>query len=198
MHYMCCDAGNCSFLPLVFFFSIRFFRFRDAKIFLNASVTLLQRVIDVLMDWREYWIMPIVFPLSWLARMYTWLIRGTSRVTAKVHRERVARVAADIVEARARGATRLCSARPAKVSISTRVTGRFKRSCDGQIDVSHLDGIVEIDQVNGRMIVQPYVNMGTMADVLFPLGWTLPVMPEMEDLTIGSALLFAFFLGRAV
>jgi hypothetical protein len=143
------------------------------------------------------------------------------RVSVEEHRRRAAELAADVKyaialvarerclmrclfrrEARANGATRLCTgteqncarlsqrltrtARPSKTSISTRVTGRFKRSCDGQIDVTNLDRVVELDTVKGTVVVQPYVSMGVISDIILPLGWQLPVMPEMEDLTIGN------------
>ena len=34
--------------------------------------------------------------------------------------------------------------------------------------------------------VEPMVNMGQITACLNPLGWTLPVVPELDDLTVGG------------
>lgn len=80
----------------------------------------------------------------------------------------------------------LLQARPWTQTISTRTSGKFKRTCDGQVDVTELNKVIEIDEKNMRVVVQPYVSMGVLSSILLPLGYQLPCMPEMEDLTIGG------------
>lgn len=36
--------------------------------------------------------------------------------------------------------------------------------------------------------VEPLANMGQVSALLNPLGWTLPVVPELDDLTVGELL----------
>ena len=48
-----------------------------------------------------------------------------------------------------------------------------------------LEDIVEIDVENKVLTVEPGMKMGTLTNKLIPLGWTIPVVPEMETLTIG-------------
>ena len=34
--------------------------------------------------------------------------------------------------------------------------------------------------------VEPLVNMGQVTALLNSIGWTLPVLPELDDLTVGT------------
>jgi len=36
--------------------------------------------------------------------------------------------------------------------------------------------------------VEPLVTMGQLTAALTPLGWTVPVLPELDDLTIGGLI----------
>ena len=36
--------------------------------------------------------------------------------------------------------------------------------------------------------VEPMVTMGQLSHTLIELGWTIPVVPEMDDLTVGETL----------
>ncbi len=38
------------------------------------------------------------------------------------------------------------------------------------------------------MRVEPLVTMGQLTAALTPLGWTVPVLPELDDLTIGGLI----------
>ena len=53
------------------------------------------------------------------------------------------------------------------------------------IDVKLMD-ILEVDTEKGTMRVEPLVSMGQITHMLNPMGWTLPVLPEMDDLTVGT------------
>jgi delta24-sterol reductase len=50
----------------------------------------------------------------------------------------------------------------------------------------HLSNIVRVDLE--RMVVhcEPMVTMGQITQQLGPLGLTLPVVPELDDLTVGG------------
>ena len=36
--------------------------------------------------------------------------------------------------------------------------------------------------------VEPLVTMGQLTATLLPLGWTIPVVPELDDLTVGGLI----------
>lgn len=35
--------------------------------------------------------------------------------------------------------------------------------------------------------VEPLVTMGQLSATLEPLGWSIPVLPELDDLTVGKS-----------
>lgn len=39
------------------------------------------------------------------------------------------------------------------------------------------------------MTVEPLVNMGQLSATLLPLGYTIPVVPEIDDLTVGGLVM---------
>merc|ERR1719440_783668 len=78
--------------------------------------------------------------------------------------------------------TKLCTARAGWRTMSLRV-GRYKSTHTG-IDVSHLRSVVHVDEKKGTVLLEPNVTMGQATAVLNPLGWTLPVVPELDDLTV--------------
>lgn len=50
--------------------------------------------------------------------------------------------------------------------------------------------ILEIDTKSDDPFVrvEPLVTMGQLTAVLNPLGWTMPVLPELDDLTVGGLI----------
>eukprot|EP00049_Salpingoeca_infusionum_P017619 m.353707 g.353707 ORF g.353707 m.353707 type:complete len:526 (+) comp16826_c0_seq1:209-1786(+) len=80
--------------------------------------------------------------------------------------------------------TKLCSARPAWLAMSLRM-GKYKKTFTG-IPVQHLNHVVSMDLERRTVFVEPNVTMGQITATLNPLGWTLPVLPELDDLTVGG------------
>ena len=37
--------------------------------------------------------------------------------------------------------------------------------------------------------LEPLVTMGQVTKLLLPLGWTLPIVPELDDLTVGGLVM---------
>ena len=50
------------------------------------------------------------------------------------------------------------------------------------IDIVRMD----LDGPEPTVTVEPFVSMGQLSHALLPLGFTLPVVPEMDDLTVGG------------
>ncbi|EDQ86828.1 uncharacterized protein MONBRDRAFT_27834 [Monosiga brevicollis MX1] len=80
--------------------------------------------------------------------------------------------------------TKLCTARPGWLAMSLR-TGRYKKTMTG-IPTHKLGNVISINEEKRTVFVEPNVTMGQITATLMPLGWTLPVLPELDDLTVGG------------
>lgn len=80
---------------------------------------------------------------------------------------------------------KMCTARPAWQTMSSR-TAVYKNDCT-PIDVS-LKDIISVDTKRRIVKCEPLVDMGQLSRYLLPLGWSLAIMIEMEDLTVGGCL----------
>ncbi len=45
--------------------------------------------------------------------------------------------------------------------------------------------VLEVDTARKIVRVQPLATMGQVTATLIPMGWTLPIVPELDDLTVG-------------
>ncbi|XP_021915140.1 delta(24)-sterol reductase-like isoform X2 [Zootermopsis nevadensis] len=56
------------------------------------------------------------------------------------------------------------------------------------VDINLID-ILEIDAEKQTVHVEPLVTMGQLTATLDPLGWTIPIVPELDDLTVGGLIM---------
>lgn len=83
---------------------------------------------------------------------------------------------------------KLCTARAGWKTMSLRV-GKYKSSQEYyQIDLNDLNCIVDINLENETVFVEPNVTMGQLSASLLPLGYSIPVLPELDDLTVGGLI----------
>jgi len=102
------------------------------------------------------------------------------------HDERVNHIIAQIDDWKAHGAREpLAGSRNAWFSMSELVPlyKRYSRKIEME-----LRDILELDAQKQTVRVEPLVNMGQITALLNPLGWTLPVLPELDDLTVGGLI----------
>lgn len=52
-----------------------------------------------------------------------------------------------------------------------------------------LPDILHLDEERRIVTVEPMVTIGQLNDFLISRGWTLPVVPELDDLTIGGLVM---------
>lgn len=52
-----------------------------------------------------------------------------------------------------------------------------------------LPDVVFVDESARFVRVEPSVTIGELNDFLVSIGWTLPVVPELDDLTIGGLVM---------
>ena len=53
----------------------------------------------------------------------------------------------------------------------------------------NLSNIISLDTERRVVSVEPMVSIGILNDYLIKLGWTVPVVPELDDLTIGGLVM---------
>lgn len=103
------------------------------------------------------------------------------------HGQRVARVVRQIEDWQRAGCKeKLCTARSGWKTMSELVP-KYKLS-HRNIDVGLYD-ILHIDKQRRSIKVEPLASMGQITQTLLPLGWTLPVVPELDDLTVGGLIM---------
>ena len=61
--------------------------------------------------------------------------------------------------------------------------GTYKQTMHN-ISVNLID-VLNVDTERRVVRVEPLVSMGQITATLNPLGWTLPIVPELDDLTVG-------------
>lgn len=127
--------------------------------------------------------MSFVFDLYWRAR--TWYIAKVKSAPHK-HPERVAAIQERVRQwAREGKKQRMCTARPGWMTVSPRHAlykkTLFTVDCD-------LSDILELDTKNKIVRVEPSVNMLQLLDYLLPRGYTLPMIPELDELTVGGLI----------
>ncbi|MBA3492638.1 MAG: FAD-binding oxidoreductase, partial [Gammaproteobacteria bacterium] len=145
---------------------------------------------DLLVRYRWLFVVPVILPLSVLFDLYwairNWYYRGLKNAPER-HTERVRDIQAQVRQWRAAGGRRpLCTARKSWMNVSVRVV-RYKRR-DNTIRVDLYD-ILAIDTGRAIIRVEPGVTIGQITCYLIPRGWTLPVVPELDDLTVSGLIL---------
>lgn len=147
-------------------------------------------MVDFLMQFRWILIIPIVLPLSFLwARfhlMRAWLkslMRG--KATLKKHAAKVAAVSDALRKHNPDTDGLVCTARPRFWSVSIR-QNVYKRGKRYEVNLSDLTDVVSVDLDNMTVTLEPYVTMGQLTATLTPLGVSLAIVPEYDDLTVGG------------
>ena len=153
----------------------------------------------LLIEQRWAIVVPLVLPVSkvydlyWTARYvhYRNLKNGSRAGTARVaaaHEERVTGVVRQLDRWRKAGKPGLLhTSRKSWQSVAVRAI-EYKKQTEGGIDVD-LHDILELDLVRGVVRVEPRVNMGQLTRWLAPKGYSVPVVAELDDLTVGGLIL---------
>ncbi|MGR9086980.1 MAG: FAD-binding oxidoreductase [Gammaproteobacteria bacterium] len=103
------------------------------------------------------------------------------------HDARVEAVIRQIEDWKKQGAEqKLCTARSGWKTMSELVP-RYKLS-HLKIDID-LQDILDVDKQRGIVRVEPLATMGQISRSLIPQGWTLPVVPELDSLTVGGLIM---------
>ena len=133
-----------------------------------------------------FFLLPLstIFNLAWSINRY-----GRTRLSrpAERHTSRVEDIRAQIQAWHAAGKPgRLCTSRRDWLRISARIVNYKKPDNSIRVD---LHDILALDIEAGTITVEPRVTIGQLIDYLVPKGWTLPVVPEVDDLTVSGLYL---------
>lgn len=144
----------------------------------------------LLTHYRGLFAVLVLLPLSvlysgyaGLRRRIAWLFSGAP---AK-HGARVAEVIRQIEDWRRAGCReKLCTARSGWQTMGEMVP-KYKLS-HRNIRIG-MDALLDIDEERRIVRVEPLASMGRITRDLIPKGWILPVVPELDGLTVGGLLM---------
>ena len=131
---------------------------------------------------------PFLLPISfiwdlvsyWSVIFSYWL---SSWSGANRHADKVKKVQEQVRE---RDGKQMCTARPSWKSISHQRLGYKDRMHRVRLDF--LKDIVSIDTDRMEVSVEPNITIGYLNRALVRLGLTLPVVPELDNLTVGGLI----------
>eukprot|EP00743_Colponemidia_sp_Colp-15_P000558 GILK01000626.1.p1 GENE.GILK01000626.1~~GILK01000626.1.p1 ORF type:complete len:546 (-),score=83.25 GILK01000626.1:142-1779(-) len=130
-----------------------------------------------------FFVMPLSFVFDCFWRLRTWYI-AKYRSAPEEHDVRVKKIQARVREWIDKGKpSRMCTARPGWLTVSPRHC-QYKNVLF-TVDTTLTD-ILSLDTSSRILRVEPSVNILQILDYLLPRGFTLPVLPELDELTIGG------------
>jgi delta24-sterol reductase len=131
-------------------------------------------------------LLPVSAVYSAYAGIRNWISFRSNSAPAQ-HDARVEAVIRQIKDWQRQGAgQKLCTARSGWKTMSEMVP-KYKLS-HRKIDVGMYD-LLEIDAQRGIVRVEPLATMGQISRSLISQGWTLPVVPELDSLTVGGLIM---------
>lgn len=145
---------------------------------------------DMITEHRSWLVLFLVAPLSFIfdlgMRLRAYIIHKFYSAP-ELHAQRIIDIQKQIKKWKeTNDGTKLCTARPGWASISPGY--RTYKKTSTQIKVNLFD-ILELDTKAMTVRCEPMVTMGDISHYLIPKGYTIPVVPEMDDLTIGGLLM---------
>ena len=131
-------------------------------------------------------LLPVSAVYGAYADVRNWISFRLNSAPAK-HDARVDAVIRQIADWKNQGAEqKLCTARSGWKTMSELVP-KYKLS-HRKIDVGMYD-LLEIDEKRKIVRVEPLATMGQISRNLVSRGWTLPVVPELDSLTVGGLIM---------
>jgi len=143
----------------------------------------------IIINYRWVFVM-FLLPVSFFYDMYfamrSFIIFKLNSAPQK-HLEKVRNIQNQIKEWRDSGMLKpMCTARPGWQTISPQNMA-YKSRMHG-IHINLVD-ILEIDVQKRTVRCEPMVSMGQLTRILDRLGWTIPILPELDDLTVGGLVM---------
>uniref|UniRef100_A0A7S1WGT0 Delta(24)-sterol reductase n=1 Tax=Alexandrium catenella TaxID=2925 RepID=A0A7S1WGT0_ALECA len=139
---------------------------------------------------RSPMVLAFVLPLSRFYQLYTRFRTAFALKTESaphLHAERVEHIQKQFQQWKAEGGgKRIATARPGWQRVSLKES-KYKDKCF-LVRTDRMTDILEINTEARWVSVEPMVTMGQLVPALMEMGWTLPVVPELEELTVGGMI----------
>ncbi|XP_069693049.1 delta(24)-sterol reductase-like [Periplaneta americana] len=156
-----------------------------------GQLSAVDKVIEyIVINYRWVFVCFFLLPASLLYEIYNygrnWIVVKLNSAP-KLHDRKVRRVQKQVQEWRASGMnTPMCTARPGWKTMSLSKP-RYKNKLFN-VSVNLID-ILEVNIKEQTVRVEPLVTMGQLTATLDPMGWTIPIVPELDDLTVGGLVM---------
>jgi len=152
-----------------------------------VTTTLYNLATEFATEHRGIFVTIFVLPVSLLFDVFfsvrAWMVLKFYSAP-KLHQKRVAGIQKQLETWTKNGKKgKLCTSRGGWQSISPSM--RTYKSTSFTIDINLYD-ILELNKEEGWVHVEPMVNMGMISHYLVKHNLTIPVLPEMDDLTVGG------------
>lgn len=157
----------------------------------DEKPTRLERCVEFIMfRFRWIFVVPILLPLSFLFNTVFEIRNKLIHLVnsaPNAHVRKVKYIQEQLKEWNENGRrTKLVNARPGWLTMSFRFP-LYKDNAT-KIATDKLFDILELDLEKMTIKAEPGVTMGQISRYLIPLGYTLPVLPELDDLTVGGLI----------
>ncbi|KAH7422866.1 hypothetical protein KP509_12G029600 [Ceratopteris richardii] len=149
-------------------------------------------MVDYLVMMRWIPVVFVVLPLSFLLHticylQQLWCSRLSYADRRQTHDRNVMMVIRRLRQRNPERDGLVCTARKQWVTAGTRGM-EYKRARHFEVDLSAFCNILSIDAARMVARVEPLVTMGQITRATVPLGLSLAVVPELDDLTIGGLI----------
>jgi len=139
---------------------------------------------------RTPMVLAFVMPLSKFYQLFSRLRASlVQRLEGapELHAQRTAHIQAQFREWREQGSCKpIVTARAGWKRVSAKQSA-YKQNCF-RVHVDRMVDIIAVDTDARWVHVEPMVTMGLLVPQLMERGWTLPVVPELEELTVGGMI----------
>ncbi|CAL8134552.1 unnamed protein product [Orchesella dallaii] len=133
-----------------------------------------------------FFLLPASFVFDIYTYIRTWIVFHMASAP-KLHDKKVKEVQRQVKEwIRDGKKVPMCTARPGWQVMSFRIP-KYKKTFFN-VKVNLVD-ILDIDVDRQVVKIEPLATMGQLTATLEPLGWSLPVLPELDDLTVGGLVM---------
>uniref|UniRef100_A0A8R1DMM1 Delta(24)-sterol reductase n=1 Tax=Caenorhabditis japonica TaxID=281687 RepID=A0A8R1DMM1_CAEJA len=157
----------------------------------DEKPTRFEKIVEfVMFHFRWVFVVPFLLPLSFFFNIVIEIrdkIIHAVNSAPNAHKRKVRQIQDELKVWNDKGRkTKLVNARPGWRTMSFRFP-IYKENCT-LISTDNLFDVLSIDYEKQTVTVEPGVTMGSISRYLIPLGYTLPVLPELDDLTIGGLI----------
>lgn len=131
-----------------------------------------------------------LLPISTVVKIFWWIEDRISLwlfSAPQKHSQRVQRVVQAVQQWIAEGCPQKLTTSRSGWKAMSELVPVYKKT-HRAIPLHRMRDIIDFDPHNGTVTVEPYVNMGQISRYLIPRGYTLPVLPELDELTVGGLI----------